>query len=76
MNAEINLGLAMSPADINTFDMMDRQNDAFAPELEAQADADEHEREQEIADADHEREMKKMKSAPKPPSTKPSSSPK
>ena len=74
MNAEINLGLAMSPADINTFDMMDRQNDAFAPELEAQSAADDHEREQEIAAADHEREMKKMKAAPKPTASKPSSS--
>ena len=55
MKGDISSGLAMDPADINTFDMMDRQNDAFAPELEAQA-----------ADDDHEREIEKMKAMPKP----------
>jgi hypothetical protein len=53
--SDIDSGLAMNPADVNTFDMMDRQNDAFAPELEAQA-----------ADDANTREIEKMKSLPKP----------
>ena len=52
---DIEAGVAMNPADLNTFDMMDRQNDAFAPELEAQA-----------ADDAQEREIEKMKAMPKP----------
>jgi hypothetical protein len=71
MNAEIGLGLVMDPTDVNTFDMMDRQNQAFAPEMDAQNAEDQHLRDQEAADADHKREIQKMKAAPKP---KPSSS--
>ena len=52
---DIDSGVAMNPADLNTFDMMDRQNDAFAPELEAQA-----------ADDAQAREIEKMKAMPKP----------
>jgi len=55
MNKEIDLGLVMSPADMNTFDTMDRQNQAFAPEIDAQN-----------AEDDHKREIEKIKSAPKP----------
>ena len=55
MNKEIDLGLVMSPADMNTFDTMDRQNQAFAPEIDAQNAEDEHQR-----------EIEKIKSAPKP----------
>ena len=71
MNAEISMGLIMDPADVNTFDMMDRQNQAFAPEMDAQNAEDQHLRDQEAANADHKREIEKMKAAPKP---KPSSS--
>ena len=53
--ADINSGVAMNPADVNTFDMMDRQNDAYAPELEAQA-----------ADDANSREIEKMNALPKP----------
>lgn len=52
---DINSGVAMNPADVNTFDMMDRQNDAYSPELEAQA-----------ADDANAREIEKMKALPKP----------
>ena len=52
---DINSGVAMNPADVNTFDMMDRQNDAYAPELEAQA-----------ADDANSREIEKMQALPKP----------
>ena len=55
IKGDIDAGIAMNPADINTFDMMDRQNDAFAPELEAQA-----------ADDATAREIEKMKAMPKP----------
>ena len=55
IKVDIDSGLAMNPADMVSFDMMDRQNDAFAPELEAQA-----------ADDAQEREIEKMKSLPKP----------
>ena len=63
MKGDIESGLAMDPADMNTFDMMDRQNDAFAPEIEAQK-----------AEDDQAREIEKMKAAPKPaPAAKPKS---
>lgn len=62
MNKEIELGMVMSPTEINTFDTMDRQNDAFAPEIDAQN-----------AEDDHKREIEKMKAAPKP-AAKPSNS--
>ena len=61
MNKEIELGMVMSPTEVNTFDTMDRQNDAFAPELEAQS-----------AEDDHKREIEKEKAKPKPPAFKPS----
>ena len=55
MTREIESGLVMSPADVNTFDTMDRQNAAFQPEIE-----------KEIADDEHQKELEKIKSAPKP----------
>ena len=55
IKVDIDSGLAMNPADMVSFDMMDRQNDAFAPELEAQA-----------ADDANAREIEKMKALPKP----------
>ena len=36
MSKEIDAGIVMDPADINTFDMMDRQNTAYQPEITAQ----------------------------------------
>mgnify|MGYP003336426679 FL=1 len=69
MNREIDLGLAMSPADVNTFDMMDRQNQAFAPEIQAQQADDSHEREQEKADDAHKKQLQMLKAQPKPTSS-------
>ena len=66
MNREIDAGLAMNPADVNTFDMMDRQNAAFAPEIQAQQADDSHEREQEKADDAHQKQLQMMKAQPKP----------
>ena len=56
MQQEIDAGIVMSPQDVNTFDTMDRQNTAFAPEIQAQQ-----------ADDAVERELDKEKRAPKPP---------
>jgi len=64
MRSEIDSGLAMNPADINTFDMMDRQNQAFQPEIAAQQADDSHEREQEKADDAHQKQLQIAKSQP------------
>ena len=66
MDREIDTGLAMNPADVNTFDMMDRQNQAFAPEIAAQQADDSHEREQEKADDAHKKQLQMAKAQPKP----------
>ena len=66
MDQEIDTGLAMNPADVNTFDMMDRQNQAFAPEIAAQQADDSHEREQEKADDAHKKQVQLAKAQPKP----------
>ena len=66
MDREIDTGLAMNPADVNTFDMMDRQNQAFAPEIQAQQADDSHEREQEKADDAHQKQLQMAKAQPKP----------
>ena len=66
MNREIDAGLAMNPADINTFDMMDRQNQAFAPEIQAQQADDAQLRGQEDAEIQHKRQLQIAKQQPKP----------
>ena len=71
MKSEIDDGLVMSPADMNTFDTMDRQNAAFAPEIQQQQADDAAAREQEKADDAHRKQLEMQKSAPKPsPNTK------
>ena len=71
MKSEIDSGLVMSPADVNTFDTMDRQNAAFAPEIQQQQADDAAAREQEKADDAHRKQLEMQKSAPKPsPNTK------
>ena len=59
MKKEINQGLVMDPVDMNTFDVMDRQNDAFAPEIDAQNAEDDQMRDMEKAKLDA-----KLKPAP------------
>lgn len=66
MKSEIDAGLAMNPSDVNTFDMMDRQNQAFQPEIAAQQADDSHEREQEKADDAHQKQIQLAKAQPKP----------
>ena len=63
---DIDTGMALNPVDVTSFDMMDRQNDAFAPEIEAQSQEDQAAIDQKQADDDHKKEMQKMKAAPKP----------
>ena len=71
MQSEIDNGLVMSPADMNTFDTMDRQNQAFAPEIQQQQADDAAAREQEKADDAYKKQLQMQKSAPKPsPNTK------
>jgi len=59
MKREISQGLVMDPIDVNTFDTMDRQNDAYAPEIEAQNAEDDAEREMDKA-----KQQAKLKPAP------------
>ena len=59
MSKEIDAGIVMDPADINTFDMMDRQNTAYQPEISAQQADDAHERSLEAS-----KEQAKLKPAP------------
>ena len=66
MSGEIDSGLAMNPADVNTFDMMDRQNQAYQPEIQAQQADDSHEREQEKSNDAHQKQLQMMKAQPKP----------
>jgi len=66
MRGEIDSGLAMNPADVNTFDMMDRQNQAFAPEIQAQQADDTQARSQEDAEIAHQRQLQLAKAQPKP----------
>ena len=59
MSKEIDAGIVMDPADINTFDMMDRQNTAYQPEISAPKADDAHERSLEAS-----KEQAKLKPAP------------
>jgi hypothetical protein len=63
MKSDIDSGVAIDPTQTNMFDTMDRQNAAFAPEIQDIQAKDSAEREQEAADANLDREMKKMKAA-------------
>ena len=59
MSKEIDAGIVADPADLNTFDMMDRQNSAYQPEIYAQQADDAHERSLEAS-----KEQAKLKPAP------------
>ena len=65
MRKEIDAGLVMNPVELNSFDTMDRQNAAFAPEIQGIQADDSAERESEAADAGVDREIKKAKAMPK-----------
>ena len=61
MKSDIDSGMVIDPVDVTSMDMMDRQNAAFQPELDAQAADDNAARELEKA-----KEMEKLKPAPAP----------
>ena len=61
MKSDIDSGMVIDPVDVTSMDMMDRQNAAFQPELDAQAAEDNATRELEKA-----KEMEKLKPAPAP----------
>ena len=61
IKAEIEAGLVMDPINVTELDMMDRQNSAFAPEIEAQQ-----------AEDDNQRAIEAEKAKPKLPAPKPS----
>ncbi len=61
IKAEIEAGLVMDPVNVTELDIMDRQNSAFAPEIEAQQ-----------AEDDNQRAMEAEKAKPKLPASKPS----
>ena len=67
MKAEIESGLALDPIDVTSMDMMDRQNVAYQPEIDAAAQDNQAVLDQARADDDHKKEMDKIKSTPKPP---------
>ena len=69
MKQDIDTGMALNPVDVTSFDMMDRQNDAFAPEIEAQSQADQAAIDKAQSDDDHKKELQKIKAAPKPKAT-------
>ena len=66
MKTDIDAGIALNPSDVTTFDMMDRQNDAFAPEIEAQSQQDQAALDKAQSDDDHKKELQKIKAQPKP----------
>jgi len=61
MRVDIDSGMVIDPVDVTSMDMMDRQNDAFKPELDAQSAEDDATRE-----LDKAKEMEKLKPAASP----------
>jgi len=66
INSEVNQGLLMDPVNVTQFDTMDRQNMAFAPEIDAEQASIEAGHEQDRADDQHKKDVKLAKSQPKP----------
>ena len=63
---DIDTGMALNPVDVNTFDMMDRQNMAFEPEIATQQQQDQAAIDKAQSDDDHKKELQKIKAQPKP----------
>jgi hypothetical protein len=66
MRKEIELGLAIDPADMNAMDQMTAANQALAPEIQDAQAQDAAARDAEAQDASMEREIKKARALPKP----------
>ena len=69
MQKEIEKGLALDPIDVTQMDMMDRQNQAYAPEISAQQADDQAQLDQAAADDAHQKQLQMMKAQPKPTSS-------
>ena len=66
MQKEIDQGLAMDPINVTQMDMMDRQNMAYAPEIQAQQADDQAALDQAAADDAHKKQLQLAKAQPKP----------
>jgi len=66
IKAEVDQGLLIDPVNVTQFDTMDRQNMAFAPEIDAEQAAIEAGQEQDRADDQHKKDLKLAKAQPKP----------
>ncbi len=69
MQKEIEQGLAMDPINVTQLDMMDRQNMAYAPEIQAQQQDDQAKLDQAAADDAHNKQLQLAKAQPKPTSS-------
>ena len=69
MQREIDKGLALDPINVTQMDMMDRQNQAYAPEISAQQQDDQAQLDQAAADDAHQKQLQMMKAQPKPTSS-------
>jgi len=69
MQKEIDKGLALDPINVTQMDMMDRQNQAYAPEIASQQQDDQAVLDQAAADDAHQKQLQMMKAQPKPTSS-------
>ena len=69
MQKEIDKGLALDPINVTQMDMMDRQNQAYAPEIAASQQQDQAELDQAAADDAHKKQLQLVKAQPKPTSS-------
>ena len=69
MQKEIDQGLAIDPINVTQLDMMDRQNQAYAPEIAAQQQDDQAQLDQAAADDAHKKQLQLTKAQPKPTSS-------
>jgi len=69
MQKEIDMGLAIDPINVTQLDQMDRQNQAYAPEIASQQQDDQAVLDQARADDDHKKQLQLMKAQPKPTSS-------
>ena len=66
MQKEIDKGLALDPINVTQMDMMDRQNQAYAPEIAASQQDDQAAIDQAAADDAHKKQLQLVKAQPKP----------
>ena len=69
MQKEIDQGLAIDPINVTQMDMMDRQNQAYAPEIASQQQDDQAQLDQAAADDAHKKQLQLVKAQPKPTSS-------